>query len=322
MFVGVENVKNYNFNKEELLNHYNLLKKVDNIQDLNKSKVFIHDMFVIQSLLKEFNVNIKFDTNYSNFFNFDLNIDINKIYNFFLIPYMSIKKRYINIKKIEKINDDIIKSFLSNYDVELLNIYNEIIENKKVIIHNKSISATGYVQNLLLFNKFYIFIKKNDFMHITLVHEIAHIKQIKLCKNNIDKIENLYSSLFIEMYPKYLELKFIKYLSDNNYHNIVLKWQQEFFNNLSIYIENIHSCLDKNIINLRLIKNYISSLLAINFINLDDSIMLDLNKFICINDNEKSFEYIKKISNKTSIKNNLNNYLKEYIDDLSKYKNK
>lgn len=125
----------------------------------------------------------------------------------------------INRKKLETITLDFIKNtnFQLSKSFETANITQ--LKQKR----NQE-GTTIYVEPL---DKNYVFISKNDILTkaITLIHELGHARV-----NNIRKAQ-VRSKYFNEVYPKFLELVFSDYLTQNGLekhgHNVKVKLLKE-----------------------------------------------------------------------------------------------
>lgn len=319
-------MEHLNWTKEELLAYGNLLEKKEIPTDLNKYKIYVHDFQVINNLLKKFGKNKKFGLSYKNPFKpFYIKLSGKELKSFISnnlfierVPYT-----FLNPKTNEEQMQKLFIKFLKGFDIELYYTYISLISKKQISINNIN-DNNGNVQHLITFNKFFVTIKNNNFKYFSLIHEMGHIKQFELCDKNFDYLENLYKSLFVEVYSKYLELKWSEFLKEEDYIEISLKWREDFFTALSIYSERMLSFYSSKtplITNKsHFIINFIGYLLAIGFKDKSNTELQKINKIICLNDNTSVISKINKIISKEEINNNLNDFFIQYKQDFYKQK--
>lgn len=309
--------KIFNWDKEELLNYYNYLCKCERPENPTYYKMLVHDLEVTKELLKELGIKPKINKTYFNPFVFENNLDKVKLYNLFPLTHILPKVNFYN-KKIEIINDDafeeMLEVFLSEFDNNLYNNYKKLVKENLIFLSRKKININGYVQNLCIFNKTYMYLKNDKFKYITLVHELGHMEQFKLCENNINIIENLYRTNFIEFYSKYLELKFINFLENNNYKLFALKWKSSFLLYNTLYSEILASNLNDN----KILKNYIANLLAFTFLEEDKKIVTEINNYICYNNDDSILKYLETLTNKTKISKKTLEFYNKFNRELRK----
>lgn len=320
-------MKNY-WNKEELLNFANILERKKIPMPLEEYKVIMHDIVVINQLLKSIKNDKKIGTGYPNPFvrdgiiiNRDKILDLvprNLILNY-RIPY------FFRSKKInEAIERQLFLEFLSEIDYELLEIFDKLIFDNSISLN--CTEGEGYVQQLIKFDKFYVSLRDDRWKSFTLVHEIGHIKQLKKC-TNMDEIENLHLSLFIETYSKYLELKWAEFLCTKGYNKIGLRIKEEIINNIYIYTERFYDYMSEDIDNKKVfygnfIINYISYLLSIYFLDKPYEEILKLNNLIISKNNYEVLTLLNKQINKKIIQINFDEFVLNYRNEIYKEKTK
>jgi len=295
--------------------------------DISEYKIMFHDFSVINDLLRQLGKTNRFGVCYKNPFKkyiFEVSKDEldNIVFDKLYLP--SIPYTIFSPKVDEKKLEIIFCEFLKNTDIDLYNIYINLL-SENMFFYCKKKQQFGCVQYLINFNKFFVNIKNNKFKHFTLIHELGHIKQIKLCEQNINSLDNLYKSLFTEVYSKYVEIKWCEYLKKQGYMNIGLKWEENFLTCFSIYCEKIidlYKNKSKTILvhQEHFLKNYIGYLLAVYLKDIDFKELDKLNKSIVSKDNETMVPSINKELFKEDIIDSIKKYYSEYCDDFKKQK--
>lgn len=323
-------MKNSNWDRNELLNYGKVLESKKIPKDLNKYKIIAHDFQVINNLLNSIDEKKKFGINYTNPFKpFYININSNEIKSMIKLEYLFIERIPYTFSKIKStdLNDEKLKmlfiKFLKNFDYELYDIYINLLKDKHICINN-NIRENGNIQQLITFNKYFINIKNDSFKYFNLIHEMGHIKQFRICNDDINKLEKLYKSLFVEIYSKYLELKWFEYLKKEGYTDISLKWEEDFLTALSIYSERMlifyNSCNTFEINKNHFLINFIGYRFSIALKNKNNLDLENINNIICTNDNFNSFNKINKILDEKEMYDVIKDFVSNYKEEFYKQK--
>lgn len=315
------------WSKDELLNYGKILESKEVPNDLNKYKIIVHDFQVINNLLNSIGEKKRFGISYTNpFKSFRINIDSKEVKDIVKLNYLFMEKIPYTILNL-KSDDEKIKllfiDFLKDLNCELYDIYENLLKDKHICVGN-NMKENGSVQQLITFNKYFVNIKNNNFKYFNLIHEMGHIKQFRLCNKDINKLEKLYNSLFLEVYPKYLELQWLEYLKKEGYLNIGLKWEEEFLTALSIYSERMLVFYNNyNIFEINknhFLINFIGYRFAIGLKDKNNFDIESINNIICTNDNFDSFNKIDKIIKEKEMCENLKDFVSNYKKEFYKQK--